>query len=345
MSLLDRIITEARRDVKTIVLPESGDIRTLKAAAEITGRGIAKVILLGDEGEVQKLAAGLDLSGVQIVDPLRAGSVKNGSAGSVEGHAGSFEEYADAFYEMRKSKGISREDAVNAMKNPLYYGVMMVKQGAADGMVAGAVNSTANTLRPALQILRTAPGVKLVSSFFIMEVPDCEFGSAGAFVFADCALMENPGADELSEIAIGAAKSFKMFVGEEPVVAMLSYSTYGSAKSDTTLKVAEAVKLAKAKAPDLKIDGELQLDAAIVRSVGRLKAPASDVAGYANVLVFPDLNSGNIGYKLVQRLARAEAYGPILQGIAKPVNDLSRGCSAEDIVGVAAFTAVQAQNI
>ena len=328
MSLLEKIVAEAKRDKKTIVLPESQDIRMLKAAAEITAQKIADVVLLGREDDIAKLAGGIDLSGARIVDSLGADN---------------FEEYADAFFEMRKSKGISKDDAITAMKNPLYYGVMMVKMGAADGMVAGAANSTANTLRPGLQILRTAPGVKLVSSFFLMDVPDCVFGSDGAFVFADCGLMENPGAEELAEIAVGAARSFKRLVRAEPLVAMLSYSTYGSAKSEATQKVIDATAIAKEKAPDIIIDGELQLDAAIVPDVGNSKAPGSPVAGKANVLIFPDLNSANIGYKLVQRLAKAEAYGPLLQGIAKPLNDLSRGCSAEDIVGVAAITAVQAQ--
>jgi phosphate acetyltransferase len=329
MGLLERIVGEAKRDVRTIVLPESQDERTVRAAAELLGKGIAKVALLGKESEIRGLAGGLDLSGATIIDSPNAGC---------------FEEYAETFYELRKSKGISKDDAVAAMKNPLYFGVMMVKKGAADGMVAGAINSTGNTLRPALQILKTAPGTKLVSSFFILEVPDCEFGSGGTFLFTDCALIENPSAEELAEIAVGGAKSFRAFVGGEPAVALLSYSTYGSAKSESTLKVVEAARLAKEKAPDLLLDGELQLDAAIVEAIGRSKAPGSKVAGRANVLVFPDLNSGNIGYKLVQRLAKAEAYGPILQGIAKPVNDLSRGCSAEDIVAVAAFTAVQAQH-
>ena len=329
MSLLEKIISSAKSNLKAIVLPEGQDARVVRAAAEIAKQKIAKVTLLGKEGEIAGLAGGADLSGVAIVDSQNAAN---------------FSEYADAFYEMRKEKGMTPEGAVEAMKDPLYYGVMMVKKGAADGMVAGAVNSTANTLRPALQILRTAPGVKLVSSFFVMEVPDCVFGDSGSFVFADCALVENPDAGQLSDIAVASAKSFKMLMGAEPVVAMLSYSTYGSAKSDMTKKVAEATELAKSKAPGLMIDGELQLDAAIVQSVGQLKAPGSKVAGAANVLVFPDLNSGNIGYKLVERLAKAKAYGPILQGIAMPVNDLSRGCSVDDIVGVAAFTAVQAQN-
>ena len=220
---------------------------------------------------------------------------------------------------------------------------MMVEKGIADGMVAGAVNSTGNVLRPALQILKTAPGTKLVSAFFVMAVPDCEYGENGIFVFGDCGLNENPDADAVSEIAISSANSFKSLIGKEPKVAMLSYSTYGSAKSELVEKVQLATKLAKEKAPGLMLDGELQLDAAIVKSVGQQKAPESKVAGQANVLVFPDLNAGNIGYKLVQRLAKAEAYGPITQGIKKPVNDLSRGCSAEDIVGVAAITCVQAQ--
>jgi len=221
---------------------------------------------------------------------------------------------------------------------------MMVKQGQADGMVAGAINSTANTLRPALQILKTAPGTKLVSAFFVMVVPNCEYGHNGVFVYGDCGLVENPDADQLSEIAIASANSFKQLVQAEPQVAMLSYSTYGSAKSELTEKVVKATQLAKEKAPHLALDGELQADAALVEAIGKSKAPNSKVAGKANVLIFPDLNCGNIAYKLTERLAKAEAYGPITQGIAKPVNDLSRGCSAEDIVGVVAITAVQAQN-
>lgn len=330
MNFLEKTILKAKSDVKTIVLPESTDIRTIQAASMILGQGIANIVLIGDEGEIAKLAGGLDISKAKIVNPLNSEK---------------FEEYANTFYEMRKDKGVSLEKAVEIMKNPLYYGVMMVKKGEADGMVAGAINSTANTLRPALQILKTAPGTRLVSSFFVMVVPDCEFGNNGTFVFADCGLVENPSADELSEIAIASARSFKALVGEEPKVGMLSYSTYGSAKSELTEKVIKAAQLAKEKAPDLILDGELQADAALVPKVGSSKAPGSAVAGQANVLVFPDLNCGNIAYKLVQRLAKAEAYGPVTQGIAKPVNDLSRGCSAEDIVGVVAITAVQAQSV
>jgi phosphate acetyltransferase len=274
------------------------------------------------------LAKGLDLSGIKIEDPLKSDKT---------------EEYSRIFYELRKSKGISLEQASEIMKNPLYFGVMMVKNGDADGMVAGAANSTADTLRPALQILKTAPGTKLVSAFFVMVVPDCEYGKDGTFIYADCGLVENPDAEQLSEIAIASAKSFKTLVQEEPKVAMLSYSSYGSAKSELTEKVITATKLAKEKAPDVAIDGELQGDAALVPAIAKTKAPESNVAGKANVLIFPDLNCGNIAYKLTERLAKAEAYGPITQGIAKPVNDLSRGCSAEDIVGVVAITAIQAQ--
>jgi phosphate acetyltransferase len=328
MNFLEQISERAKNDIKTIVLPESSDIRTLKAAAIVQEKGLARIVLVGKENEIKKLAGDLDISKARIVDPESSPK---------------FEEYVNAFYEMRKAKGVTPEKAREIIKNELYWGVMMVKMGEADGMVSGAIHSTADTLRPALQILKTAPGTKLVSSFFVMVVPDCELGSNGTFVFSDCGLVENPTADELSEIALASAGSFKNLVGGEPKVAMLSYSSYGSAKSDLTEKVIAATKLAKEKNPGLILDGELQADAAIVPSVGRSKAPGSNVAGSANVLVFPDLNCGNISYKLVQRLAKAEAYGPVTQGIAKPVNDLSRGCSAEDIVGVIIITAVQAQ--
>lgn len=328
MKFLEQISERARKDIKTIVLPESSDIRTIKAAAMVQEKGIARIVLVGKEQEIKKLAGDLDISKAIIVDPETSPD---------------FDKYANTLYELRKAKGMTPEKAREVIKDELYWGVMMVKMGDADGMVAGAAHSTADTLRPALQILKTAPGTKLVSSFFVMEVPDCEYGSNGTFIYADSGLVENPNADELSEIAISSARTFKNLVQDEPVVAMLSYSTYGSAKSELTQKVIDATKLAKEKAPDLLIDGELQVDAAIVPSVGASKAKGSPVAGKANVLIFPDLNCGNIAYKLTQRLAKAEAYGPITQGIAKPVNDLSRGCSAEDIVGVIAITAVQAQ--
>lgn len=331
MNFLEQIISRAKSDIKTIVLPESTDIRTIKAAAMIQEQGIANVILVGNKDEIKKLAGDLDISKAQIVDPANFDR---------------FEEYVNTLYELRKAKGMTLEQARKLLsENVLYFGIMMVKMGAADGMVAGAINSTGNTLRPALQILKTAPGAKLVSAFFIMVVPDCEYGENGVFVYGDSGLVENPNAEELSEIAIASSKSFKSLVQAEPVVAMLSYSTYGSAKSELTEKVVEATKLAKQKAPELQLDGELQADAAIVASVGQSKAPGSPVAGKANVLIFPDLNCGNISYKLTQRLAKADAYGPIIQGLAGPVNDLSRGCSAEDIVGVVAITCVQAQNM
>ena len=328
-AFLDRISERARADKKTIVLPESNDIRVIKAASMVLERGIANVVLVGNEKSIKEVAAGIDISGAEIVDPENSDKA---------------DEYSNLFYELRKHKGITVEKAKEIMKDPLYWGVMMVKKGDADGMVAGAVYSTSDTLRPALQILKTAPGTKLVSAFFIMVVPDCEYGEKGTFLYADSGLVENPDADQLSEIAISSAKSFKILVEAEPKVAMLSYSSYGSAKSELTEKVIEATRLAKLKAPDLILDGELQADAAIIPEVAASKAPSSPLKGKANTLIFPDLNSGNIAYKLTQRLAKAEAYGPITQGIAKPVIDLSRGCCAEDIVGVVAITCVQAQN-
>lgn len=328
---LDRIIERAKTDRKTIVLAEGEDIRTIRAAAMVLEKDIADIIILGNEADMEKMAASesLDISGAKKINPANAENLQK---------------FADELYELRKSKGMTPEQALETVKNSLYYGVMMVKLGLADGMVAGAVNSTSNVLRPCLQILKTAPGTKLVSAFFVMVVPDCEYGEKGAFIFADSGLNEDPDADAVSEIAISSAKSFRTLLEAEPKVAMLSYSSYGSAKSPLVDKMQLATKLAKEKAPELALDGELQLDAAIVPEIGKSKAPESPIAGQANVLVFPDLNAGNIGYKLTQRLAKAEAYGPITQGIAKPVNDLSRGCSAEDIVGVVAITCVQAQN-
>lgn len=328
MGFIENMMDKARSDKKTIVLPESYEPRTIEACARILKQGIADIVLIGNRDKIQAVSPQWDISGARVIDPATSPDYEN---------------FVQTFYELRKAKGVTLEKARETMLDPLFYGVMMVKLQQADGMVAGAINSTANTLRPALQILKTAPGTKLVSSFMIMVVPDCEFGANGTFLFADCGLCENPNAEELSEIAIASAATFRNMTGIEPSVAMLSYSTYGSAKSDLTNKVVEATRLAKAKAPGLNLDGELQLDAAIVGSVGKSKAPGSAVAGQANVLVFPDLNAGNIGYKLVQRLAKAEAYGPVTQGIARPVNDLSRGCSADDIVGVVAITAVQAQ--
>lgn len=329
---LDTMIMRAKEDKKTIVLPEGTDPRTIKAASIALQKEIADIIIIGDKEAIMKEYENdneLDLSKAVFIVPEKADE---------------FEDYAETFFEMRKSKGITLEKAREIMKDPLYFGVMMVKAGKADGMVAGAVNSTPNVLRPSLQILKTAPGTKLVSAFFMMVVPNCDYGHNGTFLFADSGLNEDPDAEALSEIAISSAKSFKILAQAEPVVAMLSYSTYKSASSHLVDKVQLAAQLAKEKRPDIKLDGELQLDAAIVSKVGQSKAPGSEVAGNANVLIFPDLNAGNIGYKLTERLAKAEAYGPITQGIAKPVNDLSRGCTAEDIVGVIAITCVQAQN-
>jgi phosphate acetyltransferase len=329
MNLIEQIIKRAKEEVKTIVLPESNDIRTIKATAAILEQGIANIVLIGREALIKESAVGLDISKAVIIDPLE--STK-------------FKEYVNSLYELRKNKGMSLEEAHKLMQDPLFFGAMMVKAGDADGMVAGAINSTSNTLRPALQIVKTAPQAKMVSSFFIMEVPDCDSGSSGTFVYADCGLVENPNAEEMADIAIASAKSFEALVGEEPRVAMLSYSTYGSAKSVLTDKVVLATKIAKEIAPNLILDGELQVDVAIIPEVSRSKAPGSRLKGEANVLVFPDLNCGNMAYKLTQRLAKANAYGPITQGLLRPVNDLSRGCSAEDIVGVVAITCVQAQN-
>lgn len=332
MSFIEEIKEKARKNIKTIVLPESTDIRVLEAARKVTDDGFAKVVLIGNREELQNIAGDINLSDIEIVEP--ATSLKT-------------DEYINTFYELRKAKGMTEEKARETMmNNNIYYATMMIKQGDADGLVAGSVCSTADTLRPSLQIVKTAPGVNLVSSFFVMQVPNCEFGENGLFIFSDCGLNVNPNAEELAEIAISSADTWKKLFGTEPRVAMLSYSTFGSAPLvPMTEKVIEATKMVKERCPDLMIDGEMQLDASIVPSVGAKKAPESKVAGKANILIFPDLNAGNIGYKLVERLAKAEAYGPVTQGIAKPVNDLSRGCKADDIVGVVAITAVQAETI
>jgi phosphate acetyltransferase len=329
MGFIDDIKIRAKQNKKTIVLPETWDRRTLEAANTALAEGIADIVLIGNKEEILKKADGLDLSKALFVDPMKTDKLDS---------------YVDLLVELRKNKGMTPEKARELLtQKPLYFGVTMVKAGDADGMVAGAVNSTADVLRSALQVIKTAPGTKLVSAFFLMVVPNCEYGANGTFIFADSGLVQNPTSEELAEIAASSAKSFKQLVGKEPVVAMLSHSTKGSASHADVDKVVEATRIAKEAYPDIKLDGELQLDAAIVPSVGASKAPGSDVAGKANVLIFPDLDAGNIGYKLVQRLAKAEAYGPITQGLARPVNDLSRGCSADDIVGVIAITAVQAQ--
>ena len=331
MGFIDEIKAKAKANVQTIVLPETEDARTYEAAEKVLKEGTAKLVLIGSEEEIAKNKGSFDISGATIVDPATSDKT---------------EAYIAKLVELREKKGMTEEKARELLHSSYtYYGVMMVKMGDADGMVSGACHSTADTLRPCLQILKTKPGTKLVSSFFVMVVPDCDMGENGTFVFSDCGLEQNPDSEKLAAIALSAAESFKLLVGDEPRVALLSHSSKGSAKHADVDKVVEAVKIAQANAPEgVMVDGELQLDAAIVPSVGASKAPGSPVAGKANVLVFPDLDAGNIGYKLVQRLAKAEAYGPMTQGIAAPVNDLSRGCSAEDIEGVIAITAVQCQN-
>lgn len=329
MSFIEEIKNIAKKDIKTIVLPEATDKRILEATDIILKEGFAKIILLGDEDIIIQTANenGFNVSSACIINPIKSDK---------------YEEYAKSLYELRKEKGLTIDEAYNLVKDTVYFGMMMLKRGDCDGLVSGAIHSTADTLRPALQILKTAKDTKLVSAFFLMVIPNCEYGEDGIFVFSDCGLNQDPNAEELSEIAISSSKSYENLTGKRANVAMLSFSTYGSATSDSTKKVIEATKLIRKKDSSIIVDGELQLDAAIVPEVAKSKAPNSFIAGHANTLIFPNLDAGNIGYKLVQRFAKAEAYGPLCQGIAKPVNDLSRGCSAKDIVGVVAITAVQA---
>ena len=333
MSFIEEIKERAKKNIKTIVLPEAEDVRTLEATKMVLEEKYAKVILIGNKEKVLEKAKenNIDITGVEIINPVESEK---------------YDEYVNLLYDLRKHKGMTIEQAKELVKDPTYYGMLMLKDegSEADGLVSGAVHSTSDTLRPALQILKTAPGTKLVSAFFVMVVPNCSYGENGTFIFGDSGLNENPNEEQLSEIAISSSKSFHQLVGKEPKVAMLSYSTHGSAKSELTEKMINATKLVKEKAPDLIVDGELQLDAAIVPEVAKFKAPNSPAKGEANVLIFPNLDAGNIGYKLVQRLGKAEAYGPLCQGIARPVNDLSRGCSSKDIAGVIAITAVQAQD-
>jgi phosphate acetyltransferase len=326
---LDTIKERAKTDKKTIVLPESMDARIYEAAEKILKEDFANIIIVGTPEEVEKYSKGYDITGATIINPFTYEKT---------------EEYLNLFVELRKSKGLTYEEAkATALGDYMYYACLMVKAGDADGVVSGACHSTANTLRPSLQIIKTKPGTKLVSAFFVIVVPDCEYGANGTFIFGDSGLVQNPNPEELAAIAACSAESFELLVQEEAIVAMLSHSSMGSAKHDDVTKVVEATRICKEENPNLKVDGELQLDAAIVPEIGESKAPNSSVAGHANVLVFPDLDAGNIGYKLAQRLAKAEAYGPVTQGIAMPINDLSRGCSADDIVGVVAITCVQAQ--
>lgn len=332
MKLMEQFWNSARQDIKKIVLPEGEEERTLIATEKIVKEGLAKVVLVGNESNIRKKAEELKLNiiGVEIIDPETSDKL---------------EEYVNAFYELRKKKGMTLEKADKIIRDPLYFATMMVKMDDADGMVSGAIHTTGDLLRPGLQIIKTAPGISVVSSAFIMLVPNCEYGKDGMLLFSDCAVNPNPSAEQLASIAISTAETAKSLCNMDPKVAMLSFSTMGSAKHELVDKVTEATRIAKELRPDLLIDGELQLDASIVEKVAAQKAPNSPVAGNANVLVFPDLQAGNIGYKLVQRFAKAEAIGPICQGFAKPINDLSRGCSAEDIVNVVAVTAIQAQSL
>lgn len=328
--ILEKIRAQAASDLQHIILPEGEDIRTVQAAAMCAKDKIAKITILGNEEKIRELAnqSKANLNGVDILDHRKSHD---------------FGKIAEFYHQLRRAKGVTLEEAEQTIKDPLYFGNLLVKLGKADGSVAGATNTTAHTVAAALRCIGVREGFKIVSSFFLMVVPDKKFGADGAMIYADCGVVIDPNSTELAEIAIASADSCRALLNVEPKVAMLSFSTKGSAKHQLIDKVIEAVKTVKARMPDLDIDGELQADAALIPSVGESKAPASSVAGKANVLIFPDLNAGNIAYKLTERLTGGTAIGPILQGLDKPCNDLSRGCKAEDIVDAVAITAVQSQ--
>lgn len=329
MNIIENIKNKVRKNIKTIVLPETDDIRVLKAARIAEDEKIAKIILVGDLEKTLTLASenNIDISGIEFIDP------KNYKDTDM---------LVNEFYELRKNKGMTMEMAQDiVMNNYLYFGNMLVKMNIADGQVSGANHSSADTLRPALQIVKTKENTQIASSFFLMDVPNCTYGNNGVFLYADCGMNRNPTSEELSEIAKTSADTYKLLTDDEPVIAFLSHSTLGTSKCNDVEKVEKAVQLFKEKYPEYLADGELQFDAAIVPEVANIKAPNSKVAGHANVLVFPDLDSGNIAYKITERLAKAKAYGPVTQGLKKPVNDLSRGCNENDIVGVIAITSLQ----
>ena len=333
MEISQMIREKAKKNPKVIVLPEGEEPRMVKASETIVKEGFAKLIFLGKEEKIKSIAKNMGINfseKIEIIDPNNSDKVKK---------------YAETYYQLRKNKGINLDEAYQLLKDPLYFGALMVYHGDADGLVAGSINATSDVFRPALQTIKTAPDIQIVSSCFIMVVPDCPYGDNGVIVFADCAINPKPNAEQLADIAIASAETGKILVGIEPRVAMLSFSTKGSAKHPLVEKVVEATKIVKEKKPDLLIDGELQADAALIPSIGERKAPNSKIAGKANVLIFPDLQSGNIAYKLVERLSKAKAIGPISQGMRKPINDLSRGCSAEDIVNVVAITVLQASGV
>lgn len=330
MEIIQKFYEKAQKKNTTIVLPEALDERVVQAAKEITEKKIAKIILLGNKEKIKEIGEKFNFNTdtVTVIDPEKSDNLT---------------EYAEEYYELRKNKGMTGEKALETIKDPLYFGSMLIRKKIAQGLVAGSASPTADVMKATLQIIKTAPGIKSVSSFFIMVIPECKYGEEGVFIFSDCAVIPDPTEEQLADMAISSAKAGKLLLDWEPKIAMLSFSTYGSAKHEMVDKVKKAMKMIKERAPELNVDGEMQADAALVPSVGNKKAPGSSVAGKANILIFPDLNAANIGYKLVQRLAGAQAIGPILQGLAKPCSDLSRGCSYQEIVDTVAIVACQVE--